>query len=69
MKHSSGRRTHSKWRLVGAAVLPMSLVLGALLPVSASAAGGTVSVVAYSTPKPAYAALIKAFNATKAGAG
>ena len=26
-------------------------------------------MVAYSTPKPAYSALIKAFNATKAGAG
>jgi sulfate transport system substrate-binding protein len=55
---------------MAAGILPVSLLLGALLlPASASAAGGTVSVVAYSTPKPAYAALIKAFNATKAGAG
>ena len=28
---------------------------------------GSVSLVAYSTPKPAYAALIKAFNATRPG--
>jgi sulfate/thiosulfate-binding protein len=70
VKHSPERRTHSKWRLVAAGALPVSLALGALiLPASASAAGGSVSIVAYSTPKPAYAALIKAFNATKAGAG
>ncbi len=31
--------------------------------------GGTVSLVAYSTPKPAYTALIKAFQATPAGHG
>jgi sulfate/thiosulfate transport system substrate-binding protein len=30
-------------------------------------AGGTVSLVAYSTPKPAYTVLIKAFQATPAG--
>jgi sulfate transport system substrate-binding protein len=69
VKHAPGRRSHSKWRLIGAAVLPLSLGLGALLPTSASAAGGSVAVVAYSTPKPAYTALFKAFAATKAGAG
>ncbi len=34
---------------------------------TAASAGGTVSLVAYSTPKPAYTALIKAFQATAAG--
>lgn len=32
-----------------------------------ASSGGTVSLVAYSTPKPAYTALIKAFQATPAG--
>ena len=31
--------------------------------------GGSVALVAYSTPKPAYAALIKAFNATRPARG
>jgi len=36
---------------------------------SAGAAGQSVNLVAYSTPKPAYAALVTAFQATKAGQG
>jgi len=39
------------------------------LPAAAGAAGGSVNLVAYSTPKPAYTVLVKAFNATKAGQG
>jgi sulfate/thiosulfate transport system substrate-binding protein len=45
----------------------LGLTLGAVPP--AGAAGGTISLVAYSTPKPAYAALIAAFNETAAGQG
>jgi sulfate transport system substrate-binding protein len=36
---------------------------------SSSGGAGTVDLVAYSTPKPAYDQLIKAFNATPAGKG
>jgi sulfate transport system substrate-binding protein len=43
-------------------------VVGNAAPVAA-ASGGSISLVAYSTPKPAYAALITAFQATKAGKG
>jgi ABC-type sulfate transport system substrate-binding protein len=43
-------------------------VIGGSSPAGA-ATGGSISLVAYSTPKPAYAALITAFQATKAGAG
>jgi sulfate/thiosulfate-binding protein len=52
------------------ALTPLALIvaLGAAGPAGA-ATGGSVSLVAYSTPKPAYAALIKAFEATKAGQG
>jgi len=39
------------------------------VPASGAATGGSVSLVAYSTPKPAYAALLTAFAATKAGKG
>jgi sulfate transport system substrate-binding protein len=54
----------------GAALLGLALTLGAAIPATAGAAtGGSVAIVAYSTPKPAYAALISAYNATKAGQG
>ena len=43
-------------------------VIGGASPAGA-ATGGSISLVAYSTPKPAYAALITAFQATKAGQG
>ncbi len=51
----------------GAALVAVSLAAGLGIPASAGAATGSVDLVAYSTPKPAYAALIKAFNATSAG--
>jgi sulfate transport system substrate-binding protein len=44
--------------------------MGVAVPsVAGAASGGSVNLVAYSTPKPAYTALIKAFNATSAGKG
>jgi sulfate transport system substrate-binding protein len=46
------------------------MAMGVAVPSLAGASsGGSVNLVAYSTPKPAYAALIKAFNATSAGKG
>jgi sulfate/thiosulfate-binding protein len=71
VKTPTERRTGKSWRLVAVgALLPLALVLGTVVvPGTASAAGGSVSVVAYSTPKPAYTVLIKDFNATKAGTG
>jgi sulfate/thiosulfate transport system substrate-binding protein len=64
------RRTTSLRRGV-APVLGALTVCGTLtgLAVPAGAAGGTVNLVAYSTPKAAYAAEIAAFNATPAGQG
>jgi sulfate/thiosulfate transport system substrate-binding protein len=65
-----GRRARVPRRLGPVAVLAVlaSLLVGAAFPaVAAAAPSGSVSIVAYSTPKPAYAALIKAFNATTAG--
>jgi sulfate/thiosulfate transport system substrate-binding protein len=46
-----------------------ALVLTALTAVPAGAQGGTVNLVAYSTPKPAYTVLDTDFAKTKAGAG
>jgi sulfate/thiosulfate transport system substrate-binding protein len=63
-------RDRTALRLAAVAMLAamVSLVAAAALPAAADAApSGSVSLVAYSTPKPAYAALIKAFNATSAG--
>jgi sulfate transport system substrate-binding protein len=51
----------------GAALLGLTLAVGAAIPATAGAATGSVALVAYSTPKPAFAALITAFNATSAG--
>jgi len=51
--------------VAGLALLGLSV--GAAPP--AGAAGGTVSLVAYSTPKPAYSVLISAFDETAAGSG
>jgi sulfate/thiosulfate transport system substrate-binding protein len=53
--------------LLGAGLALLGLSLGAVPPAGAS--GRSVSLVAYSTPKPAYAALIAAFNQTAAGSG
>ncbi len=62
-KQSSLRRV-----AVGGLVLLGAACATAAAPAVAGAApSGSVSLVAYSTPKPAFAALIKAFNATPAG--
>jgi sulfate/thiosulfate transport system substrate-binding protein len=54
---------------LSAAIGALALCGLAFTTLPASAQGGSVSLVAYSTPKPAYAVLAKAFAATKAGAG
>jgi sulfate transport system substrate-binding protein len=56
--------------LVGPALLaPLALGAPASPAGAAASAGGSVSLVAYSTPKPAFAKLISAFTATPAGSG
>jgi sulfate/thiosulfate transport system substrate-binding protein len=68
--HTGGVRTRTlRLSAVGVLATVASLVAGIGLSATAGAAtpSGSVSLVAYSTPKPAYAALIKAFNATAAG--
>jgi sulfate/thiosulfate-binding protein len=49
------------------ALAPFALVLSGALP--AGAQGGSVNLVAYSTPKPAYTVLATDFAKTKAGSG
>jgi sulfate/thiosulfate-binding protein len=51
---------------VGLALIGLSL---GVVPPAGAASGGSVALVAYSTPKPAYGALIAAFNETAAGEG
>lgn len=53
--------------LVAVFVVPFIVLVG--VPAPAGASGGSVDLVSYSTPEPAYTALIKAFKATKAGKG
>lgn len=53
---------------VAGAVLCLPLVATAAVP-AVAAAGGSVSLVGYSTPKPAYTTLVKDFDATAAGRG
>jgi len=69
----SGMRTHLHRLRSGLATGSLALLVaaGAATAVAgpSAAASGNVALVAYSTPKPAYAALIKAFNATSAGKG
>jgi sulfate transport system substrate-binding protein len=65
MTTAPGRRT-------GAALLAAAAVLLALTGCSSSSdasAGGKLSLVAYSVPKPAYEALTKSFAATEQGKG
>jgi sulfate/thiosulfate-binding protein len=60
------------FRRLGAASIAAALLGGAVLvdlAPPAGASGGTVNLVAYSTPKPALGAEITAFGATKAGKG
>jgi sulfate/thiosulfate-binding protein len=44
-------------------------VAGVAAPAVASASGGSVALVGYSTPKPAYATLVKDFDSTPTGKG
>jgi sulfate/thiosulfate transport system substrate-binding protein len=53
--------------LLGAVVAAGTAVIGLAGP--AAAAGGTVNLVAYSTPKAAFAAEVAGFQATSAGSG
>lgn len=53
----------------GAALGALALVPGALRPALAAAQEVTLTLVAYSTPREAYEALIPLFQATQAGAG
>jgi sulfate transport system substrate-binding protein len=62
--HGHGR--HRLLALVAVAAAPLALVA---LPTAAGASGGTVNLVAYSTPKPAYTVLTQDFAKTSAGAG
>src|SRR5580704_1774654 len=63
---SAGQRVRRRATAISALAL-CGLAFTAL-PAGA-ASGGSVSLVAYSTPKPAYSALAAAFAKTKAGAG
>jgi sulfate/thiosulfate-binding protein len=63
-------RARSFRRAAGIGALALApLALAAVPALPAGAAGGTVNLVAYSTPKPAYTVLAQAFAKTKAGAG
>jgi sulfate transport system substrate-binding protein len=53
--------------LVTAPVVALCLLPALLASPAGAAPSGSVSLVAYSTPKPAYAKLIAGFNATSAG--
>jgi sulfate transport system substrate-binding protein len=65
--HPSNGRVFRRAALGALAVAPLALVA---LPAAAGAqGGGSVSLVAYSTPKPAYTVLAADFAKTKAGAG
>ncbi len=69
-KSSAPRRAPVARRLgqvAGIGALALAPLAFTALPAGAS--GGTVNLVAYSTPKPAYTVLEKAFAATKAGSG
>ncbi len=71
MHRRDGERMGKGRRLLAVAVLTgVALAAGVAVPATAGASsGGSVALVAYSTPKPAYAALIKAYDATSAGKG
>jgi sulfate/thiosulfate transport system substrate-binding protein len=71
MRHHRNYRSRSFASRVVAVVVPPVLASVLLFGIAgqAGAAGQSINLVAYSTPKPAYAALVKAFEATKAGQG
>src|ERR687884_1199131 len=54
-------------RILVAFLPPLVLAAGIVVGARAASAGTTVSLVAYSTPKDAYARIIPAFQATPAG--
>ena len=54
-------------RILVAFLPPLVLAAGIVVGARAASAGTTVSLVAYSTPKDAYAKIIPAFHATSAG--
>ncbi len=62
---SVARRRLRRLAAVTAVATVSCLTAGTAFSTTAGAASGSVSLVAYSTPKPAYAALIKAFNADR----
>src|SRR5215472_12054097 len=63
-KHSRKYRKSAVVLLVGVAV-----ALASVSAASARSAGGSVNLVAYSTPKPVMAQIISAFQKTSAGSG
>jgi sulfate transport system substrate-binding protein len=67
LSNRPGRRLRLPLVLGAVAVTPLAAALVGIAP--AGAQGGSVSLVAYSTPKPAYSALAKDFAQTTAGAG
>ncbi|HEX4082237.1 MAG TPA: extracellular solute-binding protein, partial [Acidimicrobiales bacterium] len=71
MRFYRNHRSRSTASRIVALVAPPALASVLLFTVagSAGAASSSVNLVAYSTPKPAYAALVTAFGATKAGQG
>jgi sulfate/thiosulfate transport system substrate-binding protein len=66
--HSAARRSH-RTALASAAIGALALASLTLTAVPAGAQGGSVNLVAYSTPKPAFTVLTADFAKTKAGAG
>jgi sulfate/thiosulfate transport system substrate-binding protein len=72
-RSGSSRRAHGRRRcLIAIALAPLAAapLVVLVLPAEAGAqTGGTVNLVAYSTPKPAYTALEAAFAKTKGGSG
>jgi sulfate transport system substrate-binding protein len=68
LEHTSPITRSGASCLLAGALASVALVAGLATPADA-AGGGNVNLVAYSTPKPAFAAEIAAFQATKAGSG
>jgi sulfate/thiosulfate-binding protein len=66
---ATGARAHRHRLGRSSAIGALALSGLAFTALPAGAQGGSVNLVAYSTPKPAYSVLAKDFAATKAGAG
>lgn len=69
MKLPVRRRTRVPALLAGSGIIVSSLAAAVWGGAPVGAAPSAVSLVAYSTPKPAYTVLIKDFQATSAGSG